>query len=204
MYVDYEHFDQAATRLAELVREGRASVVLGPQRGTVGLDIQAGTPDVPQPGGGLYNDLDDALAAVISNIPVDAFVATRAVPRPPMFTDTEDAEVARKKYEKLVTIFPIAELRLRAHLRWTSSVPVFTDLSWEVLTRHAGSSDTDIDGSAITAPYAVLKLTSEQASDSPFASDREVAAFAMDSEAVEEVIETLGQLRVALAAGAGK
>jgi hypothetical protein len=203
MYVDFKRFDQAVNRFAELVREGSATVVLAGQRGAVGLNIEPGTSDVPVPGDGLYNDVDDALGAVISNVPIETFVAARRTSRPPMFAGTEEEDVARKKYQAIVDAFPIGDLRLKAHLRWTSSVPAFAELSWEVITRHAGSSDTD-GGVASTAPYAVMKLTSQRATENPFAPDQDVATFAIDPKTVDEVIEILERLRTALSTEASQ
>jgi hypothetical protein len=197
MYVDYERFESAVNRFAELVKDGHARIVLGPQKGAVGLNIDPGAPDPPVPGGGIYNDVEDTLAAVISNTSIDDFVKARASPRPPVFPETEGPAVARRKYELVLAAFPAAQLRLKAHLRWTSSVPVLTDLSWEILTRHADSADGERE-TIITAPYAVARVTAERSSENPFAPDRDVSSFAMDPEALDEVIESLGRLRTVL------
>lgn len=193
MYVEFDRFTAAVTRLAQMRSERLLRIVMSPHA-PLALEIDQEAADVPEPGGGLYADIQDALGAVLSDVSADDFVVARSAPRP-QFPQPEEASRSRAKYEALVRAFPIAELKQRARLRQTSGVHVLTALNWEVLVKRHDSFPA---AEPSTAPRALVTITAERASESPFVPDREVSVFVADLDDIEYIQAKLEQLRDAL------
>jgi hypothetical protein len=190
-----EQFAVALRRLRELYDEGKARVAISPQ-GSAEFDLDLNEPELPPPGEGLYRDLDDALAAVVSGASRDDFIRARAVPRPPLFPETETHEIAGEKYDAVVALFPVAALRRKAYLRRTATVRTLVGVEWEAVAR--------LDASMPAEPphaepaYALLRLRLERYSESPFSPDRLSTVFAADSDDLHDLIERLRRAKEAL------
>jgi hypothetical protein len=195
MYVTLDRFTEAVGRLSEMRRERLLRIVMSPQ-GPAALEIDNEAPDVPAPGEGLYADVQDTLAALLANVTVEDFIGMRSAPRP-QFPETEDEAISRAKFEAAAAAFSATDLKQRARLRQTSGVHVLTTMNWEVLVNEQDSfPETEAELGA--APRALINITSERATDNPFAPDREVSVFVTDLDDLEYMLAKLEQLRVAL------
>lgn len=196
MSVSIERFAEAMGRLRELYDEGSVRVAISPQ-GTASFSIiDQNDARLPPSGEGLYRDLDDALAAVVSGATRNEFVHARASPRPPVFPDAEPPDVAGAKYDAVSEIFPIAALRRKAYLRRTATVRTLVGVEWEAVSRLKASIPASPPH---TEPaFALLHLRLERYSDSPFSPDTLSTVFAADSDDLQDLIESLHQAKDAL------
>ena len=187
--------------------------------GSASLSLRPGAAErAPEPGGGLYLDIEDTLTAILNGASVEEFVKARTAPRPEGVAGVgilpglnvmpgagailqgvgpDDAATARGKYQAILDAFPeIGELRQRVWLRKTSKVPVLVDVGWEVLHREVDSSDTSTiaDGGR----YGLLRLGSAQSVRGlPLTQD--VALLGVDLRDVRQLLDELERLRSALA-----
>ena len=195
MSVTVEQFAAALRRLRELYDEGHVRVAISPQ-GTAEFDLDPNAPELPPPGEGLYRDLDDALAAVVSGASRDDFTRARATPRPPLFPETEPHETAGEKYDAVVDLFPVEALRRKAYLRRTATVRTLVGVEWEAVTRLGASLPAEPPHAE--PAYALLRLRLERYSESPLSPDRLSAVFAADSNDLNDLIERLRRAKEAL------
>lgn len=194
--VTVEQFADALQRLSELYDAGKVRVAISPQGSASFSVIDANDPKLPQAGGGLYADLDDALAAVVSGASRDDFIRARSAARPPLFPEPDDGEAAAKKYDAVVSTFPIAALRRKAYLRRTATVRTLVDVQWEAVTRLDASLPAR---SPHTEPaFALLHLRLERFSESPFNPDTLSTVFAADSGDLDDLIDSLHRAKEAL------
>lgn len=192
MYTNLDNFVAAAERLRDLRARGLLRFHVTPQGG-VNLAFEPSAADeVPQAGGGLYADLDDAIGAIGTGTALEEFQRVRGEPRPG-FPDPESPEVAAAKYEQLVSFGD--ELRPRVLLRLASRVPVLLAHDWEVVTKRA---DSIVSDDAPDVSYGLLRVTTERALGVNLGADRKAVTLGLDRQDVDELIEDLENMRKSL------
>jgi hypothetical protein len=198
VYVDLDTFTTAVDLLAQLRELGHVRLEVTPQ-GIVTLAFdQDGHTEAPAAGGGLYMDIEDAIAAVAADVSVDDFVRIRSAPRP-NYPQPEAEDVARAKYAAICSGFSAESLRRRAWLRATSKVYVLTSYDWEVVSKRADSTRPRPSGDNV-ALYGLLRLNTERASNAGWNPDHKVAVIGLDPDDVDDLLQGLTRLRAALAA----
>jgi hypothetical protein len=193
MYASLTDFKAAAERFAALRAAHQLRIVIGPQGG-LGFAIDGDASDVPEPGGGLYADINDALLALATGHTIEQFVERRGKARGPSFPEREDAKTARAKYKAVAALFDPSELAQKVILRRTSNIQVLTNIEWETITRQ---QYTVADKSS--SPIGLIKLTAERPTESPFSSDRDTLVCVLDLEDVAYLEAQLRRLRASVA-----
>jgi len=195
MAVDLEHFRAAVEQFARIHGDGHLRVEVAPN-GAVNLIFDPeGARHAPPGGGGLYIDIEDALAAVAAGVPVDDFVRIRSERPGPL--GPEDGESAREKYQIIAESSLSEGLQRRAWLRATSKAYVLTSFEWEVVRKLADSSSIPRPTDASETLYALIRLDTERSGgDGP--PDQKVTVVSVDAPDLDDLIGGLTSLRAAL------
>ena len=194
MFTNLDNFVAAAERLRDLRARNLLRFHISPQ-GNVTLAFDpAAENEVPAPGGGLYADLDDVIAAIGAGTSIEEFQRVRGSPRPPAFPEPESAEIAAAKYEQLASFGD--ELRPRVLLRIASRVPVLVAHDWEVVSK---LSDSVVSDDAPSVSYGLLRITLDRALGVNLGAEREAVTLGLDTQDVDELIEDLENMRKSLA-----
>src|SRR5580693_2266258 len=79
-------------------------------------------------------DVQDALAAAISNVGAERFAAARSEPRG-LTEEIEDAETAKQKYDLVANGFDLEPLVRQVQLKGTSKNPLLWTMEWELVSK---------------------------------------------------------------------
>ena len=194
MYADLQRFLEAVEQLLDLWHRKLLRFEVSPRVGVSFVFDEAAEAERPAPGGGLYNDLEDAIDAVASGTAVEAFVTARSQPRL-NFRDPESPEAARQKYEAVERLVAEAHLEERVLLTATSKLPILAAHEWEVVNREADSSRR---APAQKGRYAILRLTAERLTTVGWDAPEQVTVLALDADRVSALLEDLTRLSQAL------
>jgi hypothetical protein len=193
MYTNLDNFVAAAEQLRTLRASNLVRFHVSSQ-GQVTLAFDpAAAQNAPPPGGGLYMDLQDAIAAVGAGVTIEEFQRGRSEPRPG-FTEPESPDIAAAKYQQ-VAVFG-EELRPRVLLRATSRAPILVAHDWEVVTKQVDSARND---DAFKVSSGLMRITFERALAVNMGVKQEAVTLGLDLQDIDELIEDLEKLRLALA-----
>jgi hypothetical protein len=194
MYAELTRFLDAVERMSDLWRRGLLRFDVSPQGGvSIDFDDAAAT-EQPQPGGGLYNDLEDAMNAVAVDVPLEAFVNARSQPRL-NFPEPEPAADAEQKYDAVRRLLTAAHVQERTLLSATSKIPVLVRHDWEVVHREAESVRRP---AAQEARYGILRFTAEDSHSARLEPGRDVLVAAVDADRLRVLLDDLGRFYEAL------
>jgi hypothetical protein len=197
MPVDLSRFREAVERLAELREQGQLRVEVTPSGGINLVFDQRGGARAPEGGGGLYIDIEDALAATAAGVSIEEFAGVRQASSAPL--GPEDEAAAREKYEAVVASQLAVGLQRRAWLRTTSKAYVLTSVDWEVVSKLADSSSIPRPTDASETLYGLLRLNTERASEGALP-DQKITVLGLDADDLDSLIAALTSLRAALGA----
>jgi hypothetical protein len=202
VYADLERFLDALEKLADLRRRGLVDLEASP---TTGLNMRfkdEGEQLKPTPGGGLYLDVTDALGAATVGTSLDDFVQHRSSPRPSEgFSEPEEPDVARAKYEAAQGFVAETPLNAELTLAVTSRVPVLSAQDWEIVQREADSAGPP---DAQSVRYGIVRLTTEQFSVADFGTESNVTVFTVDARRLDSLIMELRKMQSVLGSDSGK
>jgi hypothetical protein len=192
VYTNLDNFVAAAARLRDLRKRNLLRFHVSPQ-GSVNLAFDPEAADeAPQPGGGLYADLDDVIGAIGSGTSLEEFQRVRSAPRP-HFPQAESADVAAAKYQQLEGF--AEELRPRVLMRLASRLPVLIAHDWEVVSKRDDSTAAD---ETPKVSYGLLRITYERALGMNLGAERDAITLGLDGQDIDELIDDLESMRMVL------